>query len=74
MRLFRRKKHSVAVYETQPMPGDANQVPSYTAICECGWTGIPRGSSDQALDDARAHDPNASGTVTTLGRPADSGP
>ena len=53
--------HDVAVYDTRPDPGDRrNQFdPYFIALCECGWLGEPRDSSEEALHDAQSHNPLA---------------
>lgn len=59
--LFRRKRgrHVVIVYDARPLPDDPKPYePYFVAICECGWLGEPRDSSEEAFRDAYKHDPN----------------
>jgi hypothetical protein len=63
MQLFKRrpKAHAVAVYDTRPLPDDPKPFePYFVAICECGWIGETRGSSEEAFKDAYDHDSNVS--------------
>ncbi|HVH52240.1 MAG TPA: hypothetical protein VM690_08855 [Gaiellaceae bacterium] len=58
---FKRKQaeHHAAVYDTQPIPGDATQFdPYFIAMCECDWLGPARQSSEEAFQDAYAHTDN----------------
>jgi hypothetical protein len=53
------KVHRVAVYDTRPLPDDQKPFkPYFIALCECGWFGEARSSSEQAFDDAYGHDSN----------------
>jgi hypothetical protein len=51
------KPHLVAVYDTRPSPGDrGGSDPYFVAICDCGWVGPSRQSSEEAFHDAYTHD------------------
>lgn len=66
MPLFKRKRgeHRAAVYDTRPIPGDKHQFEAYfIAICDCGWAGDARESSDEALRDAYEHTPTVEEVV-----------
>ena len=55
------KQHRVAVYDTRPLPGDAEQFdPHFIAMCDCDWVGLARDSAEEAFADAREHDANVS--------------
>ena len=58
MRLFGRKEHRAAVYDTRPHPGEEQFEPYFVAICECDWLGDTQASSEEAFRDARAHTSN----------------
>jgi hypothetical protein len=55
------KVHAVAVYDTRPLADDPKPFdPYFVAICECGWVGLARESSEEAFKDAYDHDTNVS--------------
>jgi hypothetical protein len=51
--------HAVEVHHVLPDPyyPEEDFGPYYVALCECGWTGEPRDTREQAFGDAREHDP-----------------
>jgi len=72
VRFFKRKAeaHAVAVYDTRPSP-DARPPfdPYFVAMCECGWLGRARQSSEEAFKDAYEHDPNVSKEIRLAAKP-----
>lgn len=51
--------HEVSVCESRPLGADPGQIGSgYEAVCDCGWSGPLRDTSDEAFEDARAHSAN----------------
>lgn len=51
------QSHLVAVYDTRPAPSAPPAFdPYYVAICDCGWAGPSRQSSEEAFHDAYTHD------------------
>jgi hypothetical protein len=57
------RAHHVTVLDTRPLPDDAPFEPYFCAVCDCGWVGSPRQSSQEAFSDAHKHDTNVSQVV-----------
>jgi hypothetical protein len=63
----RTPEHTVAVYEgPRPRRRRSQSRQRFIAICECGWLGAVRGSSEEAFNDAVGHDANVIEEVRQL--------
>jgi hypothetical protein len=59
------RMHAVEVHDVRPDPADPKGCfePYFVALCECGWAGEPRDTSEEAFADARSHTPNVDRTI-----------